>query len=412
MNGAVRSSVRMIRSRNKKGEDGFLIDVRVWLAGGPKLRQRLFCEGVKADATVFGNRMLNEMSGALLGGAAQEMGRLHPAEHRVAVAIPPSTVPRLREFADVFLRDYVRANKRAASTYDSYEYRLRLYIVPLIGDLRLNEVGRPAVTKLKAALCGREAGSVNDVLGVLAKMLDFAVSEGLIPAMPFRLKDVKLPEVHHQPEFYDFAEFERLVEAAFALGPHEYATVLLGGEAGLRRGEIAALQWREIDLKSGRLTVAWSLYKGMLGPPKGRKSRTMQMTERLRGALTTLSSRFAGERVVLHAGKPCNLGTVNEILGHVSKAAGLKKKGSRKVHILRHTFCSHLAMRGATAVQIQQLAGHVDLKTTQGYMHLAPGHADQAIELLNGRAVPTKQASALVTLASAAQSAPMGSNQR
>jgi len=41
------------------------------------------------------------------------------------------------------------------------------------------------------------------------------------------------------------------------------------------------------------------------------------------------------------------------------------------VHRLRHTFCSHLAMRGAPARAIQELAGHQDLTTTQRYMHLS-----------------------------------------
>jgi len=192
-------------------------------------------------------------------------------------------------------------------------------------------------------------------------------------------------------------------------GQFQYAAVLLGGEAGLRRGEIAALQWREVDLKTGRLTVAWNLYKGNLGPPKGRKTRQLQMTARLRDALTRLSSRFAGERVLLHNGEPYRLGTMNEVVGNATKAAGLAKKGARKVHILRHTFCSHLAMRGATAVQIQELAGHADLKTTQMYMHLAPGHADEAIELLNDRAIPTLLDGKLVQLPAVAnQSLPNG----
>ena len=42
------------------------------------------------------------------------------------------------------------------------------------------------------------------------------------------------------------------------------------------------------------------------------------------------------------------------------------------VHILRHTFCSHLAMKGAVPRQIQELAGHKDLSTTMRYMHLSP----------------------------------------
>jgi site-specific recombinase XerD len=53
------------------------------------------------------------------------------------------------------------------------------------------------------------------------------------------------------------------------------------------------------------------------------------------------------------------------------------------VHILRHTFCSHLAMRGAPARAVQELAGHQDSKTTQRYMHLSPAAIEGAIRLLD-----------------------------
>jgi site-specific recombinase XerD len=55
------------------------------------------------------------------------------------------------------------------------------------------------------------------------------------------------------------------------------------------------------------------------------------------------------------------------------------------VHVLRHTFCSHLAMRGAPARAIQELAGHQDLSTTQRYMHLSPAAIQGAIRLLDQR---------------------------
>ena len=48
----------------------------------------------------------------------------------------------------------------------------------------------------------------------------------------------------------------------------------------------------------------------------------------------------------------------------------------------QHTFCSHLAMRGAPARAIQELAGHQELGTTQRYMHLSPAALDAAIRLL------------------------------
>ena len=63
------------------------------------------------------------------------------------------------------------------------------------------------------------------------------------------------------------------------------------------------------------------------------------------------------------------------------------KKG---VHILRHTFCSHLSMRGAPAKAIQELAGHADLTMTQRYMHLSPAALDSAIRLLEQPAARVK----------------------
>ena len=52
----------------------------------------------------------------------------------------------------------------------------------------------------------------------------------------------------------------------------------------------------------------------------------------------------------------------------VERRAGLEVTG--RVHILRHTYCANLAMRGAPAKAIQELAGHADITTTMGYMHL------------------------------------------
>ena len=51
--------------------------------------------------------------------------------------------------------------------------------------------------------------------------------------------------------------------------------------------------------------------------------------------------------------------------------------------MLRHSFCSHLATRGAPARAIQELAGHQDLSTSQRYMHLSPAALESAIRLLD-----------------------------
>jgi site-specific recombinase XerC len=65
--------------------------------------------------------------------------------------------------------------------------------------------------------------------------------------------------------------------------------------------------------------------------------------------------------------------------------------------MLRHTFCSHLAMRGAPARAIQELAGHQDLTTTQRYMHLSPAALDRAIELLDAPPIASERGDILET---------------
>ena len=68
-----------------------------------------------------------------------------------------------------------------------------------------------------------------------------------------------------------------------------------------------------------------------------------------------------------------------------TRAATRAARQARACTSLRHTFCSHLAMRGAPARAIQELAGHQDLATTQRYMHLSPAAIDGAIRLLDQR---------------------------
>lgn len=76
---------------------------------------------------------------------------------------------------------------------------------------------------------------------------------------------------------------------------------------------------------------------------------------------------------------PLTQKVVQVLVRRTAKRANVKPG----VHILRHTFCSHLTMRGAPARAIQELAGHQDLTTTQRYMHLSPAALDAAIRLLD-----------------------------
>src|SRR5258708_36629024 len=74
---------------------------------------------------------------------------------------------------------------------------------------------------------------------------------------------------------------------------------------------------------------------------------------------------------------------LRRLLEAAQKRAGLRATGG--LHILRHAFWPPLAMRGAPAKAIQELAGHADLTTTMRYMHLSPATRLDTIHLLNKR---------------------------
>jgi site-specific recombinase XerD len=67
----------------------------------------------------------------------------------------------------------------------------------------------------------------------------------------------------------------------------------------------------------------------------------------------------------------------------VCKRASLRQIGW---HVLRHTFASHLVMRGVPIRVVQELLGHRDIKTTMRYAHLSPQSRRDAVALLDANA--------------------------
>lgn len=116
--------------------------------------------------------------------------------------------------------------------------------------------------------------------------------------------------------------------------------------------------------------------------PKGGRIRYIRMTARLTAALRE-ARHLRGPRVLYRdSGQSLTEGAVTWAIVRASCRAGLESNGP---HRLRHTFCSHLAMRGAAPRAIQELAGHARFTTTQRYMHLSPAALDAAIQLLDRR---------------------------
>ena len=159
----------------------------------------------------------------------------------------------------------------------------RVYLLPAVGDRKLDAIKSEHVQRLKHDLQTKSPKTVNNILAVLSVTLRKAVEWEVIDRMPCSIK--LLPASKGSTRFYDFDEFERLVEAARLHDARTHLIVLLGGEAGMRCGEMIALEWTDVDLASRQVCIGRSDWNGQITTPKGGRLRRVPLTKRLGKAL-------------------------------------------------------------------------------------------------------------------------------
>ena len=145
---------------------------------------------------------------------------------------------------------------------------LNIHLVALLGTKRLDAITTGEVQRLKCRPLDR-APTVKNVLTVLNMLLKKAVEWDVIERMPCAVKLLPVPK--SSMGFYDFEEYEQLVNAA-GTEPNAFLIVLLGGEAGLRCGEMMALE-PDVDLGKRQICVQRSEWKGHVTAPKGGRLR-------------------------------------------------------------------------------------------------------------------------------------------
>src|SRR3954466_1081054 len=242
---------------------------------------------------------------------------------------PPKEVPTLREFAARFLDGHARANRQKPSGIAAKELIIRVHLVPHLGHKKLDTIKSEDVQHLKRRLSTKAAKTVNNILAVLSVLLKKAVEWDVIDRMPCAITLLPVPKT--SMSFYDFDEYERLVSSASAVDATAHPILLPGGGAGLRGGEMIALEWRDVDLAKRQLCVQRSDWNGQVTPPKGGRLRYVPLTVRLAAALRQ-HRHFRGPRVRCEDdGQPL---TRQKVQYRVKRAA-LKVQANVGVHVLR-----------------------------------------------------------------------------
>jgi integrase len=300
-----------------------------------------------------------------------------------------AATPLVREFAATYLEHCALNNK--PSTHETKVGQFDRHILPELGNYRLGEVAFAQYEDLKQAMRQKRkvwideacvtvkplgSKSINNVMSMVHDMLEVAKKRGFIETVA----DVEWLDLEEQDfDFLTFDEATRLLKAADG----EWLPMLtIALKCGLRIGELLGLQWGDLDLKKGLLRVKRTVYRGRVGSPKGGKWRDVDLSDNAIAALKK-HRHLRGEWVFCSMdGKRLTEGKCRKPLAAIVKRAKLRHMSW---HVLRHTFASHLAMRGVPLRSIQKLMGHSTIVHTERYAHLMPEATRDAVRLLDAR---------------------------
>ena len=145
----------------------------------------------------------------------------------------------------------------------------------------------------------------------------------------------------------------------------------------MRRGEVINLEWKDIDFERRVIKIQ---IKENWQPKTG--ERDIPINARLFKLLGQLhKKRRKGSLVFYNSiGNKIHRNKLRTKLIQIAKKADISEL--TKLHTLRHTFASHLVMKGVDLASVQKLMGHADIKTTMIYSHLAPEHLKGAVDKL------------------------------
>jgi integrase len=288
-------------------------------------------------------------------------------EQGVNLAAPRQTVA---QFLAYWLEEIVKPHRKL-STHANYEQKCRLYIVPHVGHVQLSKLTPGHVQRMVNALSDSDLAprSVSHALAVLRQALNVAMRQGYVARNVAQL--VEPPSV---PRFQGQAltpdQAHTLLEQVEG---HRLAALYhLALSLGLRRGELLALRWSDIDWSEKTLRVVESKSEA------GRRTIPLgdALVERLREHWRWQQEerRIQGMRWREHGLVfPSNVGTPivpRNLLRHFKDALSAAGLPDVRLHDLRHTCATLLAAQGTPPALAMRILGHSQIAVTmEVYTH-------------------------------------------
>ncbi len=270
------------------------------------------------------------------------------------------------------------------SVVREYERSLRLHVLPTLGGAKLSKIQRRDVQRLVDDLLasGADPSTIRNAVKPLQVIYRRAIEDGDLAVSP--CERLRLPAARGRRE--RIASPTEAAALIAALRTEDRALWGCAFYAGLRRGELRALLWSDVDLASGLIRVERSMSShGETGEPKSRAGRRgVPIVAALRDLLIEhklVTQRDTGLVFGSSEALPFTPTAVRKRALTAWRRAGLDPIG---LHECRHTFASLLIAAGVNAKAITSYLGHASIQTTFDlYGHLMPGNEDEAVALVD-----------------------------
>lgn len=309
------------------------------------------------------------------------------------------------DLAESFIESHAKVHCSKA-TQNKYESLNKIHLKPFFGEKKAADIRMNDINELIKELQGKELSekSINHALQMTKTVFNYAISNEILMNNPCKkVKKLRLP--HKEKNFLTENQVKILLEKSKTESPSLYPILYMAIFTGMRKGEVSALTWKDIDFKSKKISINKSMYKNEIQKTKTEHSiRKVDMIDSLADVLSKYrqNTPLRGEYVFWgESGTPLSGdATLWRHFNGIITKCGLK---DLTFHDLRHTYAALLIKNNVPIKYIQKQLGHSTIKMTMDtYGHLMPEVSEAAVNVLeniakaqNGRNLKQKNPEAL-----------------
>ncbi|MEZ5076166.1 MAG: site-specific integrase [Solirubrobacterales bacterium] len=281
------------------------------------------------------------------------------------------------EAADEWLRYIEHDRGRKPSTIAGYRALLRSQLLPTFGELPIESITTPMIEQWIAEV-DRAPATRRKALVLMHGVFKRARKLNGLPRNP--VSEVEKPPVERSGDIEVFSPEEVMALVRAAASEQDAAIYITAAFTGLRRGELLALRWRDVDFSGQVVRVRASYSDGALTTPKSGKVRSVPIAPDVAETLAKLGQRpnWTGDDDLVFVGQAGSFLDGRALRRRYD--AALERADLRKLrfHDLRHTFGTRMIGK-ADIRRVQEWMGHADIETTMKYLHYAPREGDAAL---------------------------------